>query len=774
MLSAATRTLALRLPLVLSQGLASLLVFLGLLALAGNARAQSSQPKSQDEKKGEEPPHFNEDIQVWSVSRAQETVNNAPATVTVVTSDTIAASPAQSVPDLLRNVPGLNVAQLSARDINLTSRQATGVLTNSQLALVDGRSIYLDFFGLILWDFVPTNMADIKQIEVVRGPASAVWGANALTGVVNIITKTPRETAHHDGTFNGSLKLTGGTFDRNAGTLAGQGAGTTYGASASISQAPNEHWSYRLSGGYFNSDPLSRPAGVVPVVKNPLDHTITDGGATYLSFKNQGTSQPKFDARVDQELANNAHITYSGGFAGTKGIIHTALGPFDIQSGSVLGYANIEYTRGAFKLRGFANIVDAKAPALLAVDPTGTPIQLNFKTQTYEFEIAHSRVVGANASATRGHFLSYGASARRNNFNITITPTAENRNEFGGYVQDEIFFDKFRLSLGGRLDKFGNLDHVVLSPRATAMFLPTKSHSIRVSFNKAFRSPSLINNYLDLKILQPVDLSGLAPLLPPPLRTFVTDPFPLVVRAEGSEVRRGLGIPPPDKLKEESLKAYEVAYTGTVAARTTVGLAFYINDTDDNIRFLTDPKRDPYSPASPPPGWRLPPVILAAMAQNGIFLPKSFTYVNLGPLRNKGIEVSVDHRFNEWLSGLANYSWQADPRSTDPNRPYPVDSISVAPHNRFNVGLSLNHGRYIGSASVNYADKAFWTDVLGSSFNGFTDSYAMVNASFGVKWASGKVTTSVKGTNLFNQTIQQHIFGDILKRSIVGEVRFAL
>jgi outer membrane receptor protein involved in Fe transport len=269
------------------------------------------------------------------------------------------------------------------------------------------------------------------------------------------------------------------------------------------------------------------------------------------------------------------------------------------------------------------------------------------------------------------------------------------------------------------------------------MFLPTRNHSIRASFNKAFRSPSLINNYLDVQILQPVNLSGLAPLLPPPLQPLVAPPFPLVIRAEGSEVRRGLGIPPADKLKEESLKAYEIAYTGTFARRTTVGLAFYINDTDDNIRFFTDAKRDPYTAANPPPGWKLPPVILAAMAQRGIFLPRSFTYVNLAPLRNKGAEVSVDHWFNGWLSGFANYSWQADPKSTDPKRSYPLDSISIPPHNRFNVGLNWNHRRYMGSASINHADKAFWTDVLGSSFSGFTDPYTMVNASLGVKWADG-------------------------------------
>src|SRR3990172_1926409 len=134
------------------------------------------------------------ELMVVSASRVETSLINAPATMSVVQSETIEASSAQNYGDLLRSVPGLNVIQTSARDINLTSRQATSTLATSQLALLDGRSIYLDFFGLILWDFIPSNPNDISQIEVVRGPASAVWGANALTGVVNIITKSPRET----------------------------------------------------------------------------------------------------------------------------------------------------------------------------------------------------------------------------------------------------------------------------------------------------------------------------------------------------------------------------------------------------------------------------------------------------------------------------------------------------------------------------------------------------------------------------------------------------
>ena len=162
----------------------------------------------------ENPIEFEEQL-VVTASRTEQELVNAPAAVSVISSETIQNSPATNVGELLRSVPGVNVAQISARDINLTSRGSTSTLSTSQLALVDGRSIYLDFFGLVMWDLVPTNPDEIKQIEVIRGPASAVWGANAMSGVVNVITKSPRELAAEGGT---SLTFGVGQFggDRSA------------------------------------------------------------------------------------------------------------------------------------------------------------------------------------------------------------------------------------------------------------------------------------------------------------------------------------------------------------------------------------------------------------------------------------------------------------------------------------------------------------------------------------------------------------------------------
>src|SRR6185503_11684663 len=309
--------------------------------------------------------------------------------------------------------------------------------------------------------------------------------------------------------------------------------------------------------------------------------------------------------------------------------------------------------------------------------------------------------------------FSVGGNIRRNNFDITIAPAAENRTELGAYVQDEIFFDKVRLTVGGRVDKFGNLDDPVFSPRLAAVFRPVDDHSIRVSFNRAFRSPSVINNYLDIAIVNPIDLRAIG----------IAQPFPLVVKAVGS--RLPIGTTPQAELTEESITAYEVAYTGSLGGKTTVGAAFYVNDHDDNINFVQLANNaDPYTAANPPPGWPLPPAVLTLLASRGIFLPRTaFTYLNLGPIREKGVELSLDQRINTFVSGFVNYSWQVNPTVIDSSTPFPSQELALPPTNRFNIGVNFDTDRFLGSATVNYSDKAFWTDVLSSPYHGFTDAY---------------------------------------------------
>ena len=734
------------------------------------------------------------DTVVVTASRTEVRVVDAPVTTSVVTGESLATTASANVGDVLRSVPGVNVIQLSARDVQVTSRQSTGTVTNSQLVLMDGRSIYLDFFGLVMWDLLPANHGDIEQIEVVRGPASATWGANAMTGAVNIITRPPRQSV---GT---TVTMSGGWIDRDAGSTAGQGAGTMFGTNATVARAPNDRLAYRISAGYFRSDAFARPTGRIPVIDDPRVPGATVGGAYYpldgpgafgTAFANRGTSQPKFDARVDQELSNG-RLSYSGGVAGTEGLSHSGVGPFDIQRGSYMGYAKVGYTRGDLRLQVFSNFLDGDAPNLLLPDPgTGQPVHLGFKAQTFDAEIGHSTFIGQR------NFLTYGGNVRRNNFDITIAPAAADRLEVGAYLQDEIFFDRFRLVLGGRVDKFGNLGKPVFSPRLSFMMKPGVDHSVTLSYNRAFRSPSIIDNFLDMRIVQPVDLSGLAvfrpflPLLLPPdlppvvaqgalqqleqqLDQTTAQPFPLVVRAAGSDLP--VGDAPRGGITEESLTAYEASYTGTFGGRTTAGGAVYLNRRDNPISFVPlPPDADPYTAAAPPPGWLLPPQALTFMALAGVVLPRTaLTYVNLGPTEQVGAELWVDHRISRSMSTWFNYSWQDEPRILEAENPYLPTELSLPPTHRVNVGASLDGSRFLGNASVSVASAAFWSDVLTPEFHGYSDGYTMVNGSFGVKWNDGAITTLVKVTNLFNQSIQQHIFGDILRRTVVGEVRFSL
>jgi outer membrane receptor protein involved in Fe transport len=773
------------------------------------AQAPTGAPAADQKPPEDTTAKFKEDV-VVSASRVESRTVDAPATMSVINSDRIEASPAQNHADLLRSVPGMNVVQTSARDINLTTRQATSTLNNSQLVMVDGRSVYLDFFGLVLWDFVPNPASgDIQQIEVVRGPASVVWGANALTGVVNIITKSPRD---HQGF---GINLSAGLFSRDGGSRAGS-SGQQYNGNFTFASAVNDKVSYKLTAGYYKSDPYSRPVGTVPLDCHPygvipcrdakgkaVPGGFPVGGAPYPadktglgSWQNNGTSQPKVMARLDQELGaggSGGRITYEGGYAGTDGIIHTGIGPFDIQSDSYMAYGKAVYTKSSLRVGAFANFVDANAPNLLLSDPaTGQPIVLGFKTQTYDFDVSNSTVLGGK------HILTYGGNVRRNNFDITLAPGAKDRNDFGAYLQEEFYVDKFRLAVGGRADKAGNLDHWFFSPRVSVMFKPTTDQSVRLSYNRAFRAPSVINNYLDQDILSPstVDLRPLGAVVPPLKPLIPQEPFYLVVNNFGNP-----------KLEEEHVDAFELAYTARVG-NTSFGLAIYQNDTQNNINFTTllpdseNPQGLPgleyYSAANPAQGVGaqtgqllidpltgkpgLSPILMGALAQvpaafgGPILLPyKVATYLNLGPLRNRGIELSIEQRVNNhWTLG-ANYSYQIDPKvlDADPGQiRYPISEVGLPPKNRFNAQASYNGPRLLGNLSVNYTDRAFWNDVLSAPYYGWTDSYTLVNATVGVKFAQGKAQFSLRGMNLLNQEIMQHIYGDIMRISVMAELRY--
>lgn len=147
-------------------------------------------------------------IEVTSVARKEQTVARTPAAVTVITSDDIRRSGVTTLPDLLRRVPGVSVAQITANTWSVTARGFGGIHANKLLVLIDGRSIYNPLSGGVSWPLQFLPLDSIEQIEVVRGPGGSLWGANAINGVINIITKSADQTP------GGRLEVRAGSADR--------------------------------------------------------------------------------------------------------------------------------------------------------------------------------------------------------------------------------------------------------------------------------------------------------------------------------------------------------------------------------------------------------------------------------------------------------------------------------------------------------------------------------------------------------------------------------
>ena len=133
-------------------------------------------------------------VQVSTFARRPGTLWNTPAAVYVISREDIEHSSFTSIPELLRMVPGLQVAQLNASTWAISARGFNSIYANKLLVLIDGRTVYSEIFAGVPWDQVDLPLANIERIEVIRGPGAAVWGADAANGVINIITRRPRST----------------------------------------------------------------------------------------------------------------------------------------------------------------------------------------------------------------------------------------------------------------------------------------------------------------------------------------------------------------------------------------------------------------------------------------------------------------------------------------------------------------------------------------------------------------------------------------------------
>lgn len=646
---------------------------------------------------------------VVTASRRAERLADAPAAITVIDSEEIERAAADDYGDLLRNVPGLNVAQTSVRDINMTGRGSTSTLASSQLVLLDGRSLYLDFFGFVMWDLLPIQAQEIERIEVVRGPGAAVWGANAFSGVVNVLSRRPRD-------------LEGTTVV----------VGTPY--TSIVHAASVDGFAYKVSAGYFEQPAYERPTGTIPGSVPPQ---------TYPAFENRGTAQSRVNLQLDWDTAEGGNMSLATGYAQTDGILHSGIGPFDIDRGSNLSYFQADWNRGTWQLGASANFLDGDAVNLLTRGADGAPLPLSFVSDAYAIDATNTSQLGAR------HVLTYGAIYRATDFALDLAPAADDRDEVGAFLQDEIALgERVRWVVGARYDEIDPLEDGVLTPRMSVIVAASAAHSIRLAYNEAFRTPSAINGYLDATILQQLG------------------PFFAPGDADGNPT-----------LAEESLDAYELGYVGTFASGLTLTAALYRNVIEDSIDFYV---RDVYRPGNlPASSPTLPPTVIpcfafapgtgpAACPLGGLagLMPSDYSYRNIGETVNRGVELSLELNTQLW-SWFVNLSWQDDPDIGGGIDPV---EVNIAPTWRANLSLGRDVGRRFWSTSINYQGEAYWADVLFARAP--TEAFTQVNAAIGWRLANDRLTFKLVGQNLFDERIQQHIFGDIIERKLAGQVSF--
>lgn len=637
-------------------------------------------------------PAFAETLVVIA-ARGQDSVMSAPASVSVIGSREIEASASDNLPDLLRAVPSVNIVQFSAREFDINTRSSTGILSNSMLVMVDGRSVVQPFYGNVHWDFVTVAKDEVSQIEVLRSPASALWGANALNGVVNIRTKSPRQ-------------MVGVRGDLAFGERGTKSVGLTFADAG-------DRFSYKLSGSYFEQDPWER------------DNRLPDGSPMprEVVYKNRGTKQPKFDARIDWDADRTRVWSLRGGVAGANGLTQSAIGPGEFESGSYSSYVELERSSNDLDFKVYWNRL--KSPyriVLFNLDEHAT-------SDTYTFDVTRRLKVGNRNRLTFGGTLSV------DRFDISIAPDHRGRVDAAAFLEDRVIISPLlSFFVGGRLDKFDTTG-TVFAPRLGAVLSPKPAHSFRAAYNRAYRAPTLLENFVD------VALPAVVPIDPP---------FFFSQSTIGST-----------ELRMEKQDAVEVGYTGVLGSHATVFATVYDQRISNNIWFLPVSF---YGPGAPPPGWPYDPSLAPVLA-------RVFTFVNLGRVRDRGMELACQV---EWapISVQGSYTFQAVP-VLDNEMDLPLQ-INQPPRHQGGVSLTYRVNRWIVSGDVHYSDRAFWADVFTQPFWGYTDAYRSVNARVSYRLPNRPWDLWLSATNLLDEKIKSHVFGDTVRRKITAGMHWQL
>jgi iron complex outermembrane recepter protein len=398
-------------------------------------------------------------IEVTSVARHAEKLLGAASAIQVITQDDIRRSGATSIPEVLRLADNLQVAQKNSHDWGISARGFNTDLANKLLVMIDGRTVYTPLYSGVFWDVQDYLLEDIDRIEVISGPGGALWGANAVNGVINIITKSAKDTQGIYAEAGGGSQLQDFTALRYGGSL-------------------GENSAYRVYGKYFDRDA----------------EVLANGDSSSDSWR-----QGRTGFRVDSEASAHDRLTLQGDYYDGRENEQTG-GVADTSGANLLGrWTRTVSEESDFSLQSYidqTHLTDPTPPLVISgtqFSPAGT---LYDDLTTYDVDFQHRFPLGARNRVVWGLGYRHTNDAVINAPSVGFVPAVLVQNLYSGFVQDELALAKnLSFTLGTKLEH-NDYTGFEFEPDARLSWVLNSSQALWAAVSRAVRTPSRIDTDL--------------------------------------------------------------------------------------------------------------------------------------------------------------------------------------------------------------------------------------------------------------------------------------
>lgn len=402
------------------------------------------------------------DIEVTSVSRREESLAGAAAAITVVTSEDIRRSGATTLPEALRFVPGMHVARRNSNSWAVSSRGFSSISSEKLLVLTDTRSIYTPLYSGVFWDVQDYLLQDVDRIEVIGGPGAALWGSNAVNGVINITTKSAHDT---QGTYSEALL---GTEEQSFSARYG---GQTHGGI-----------SYRVFGRHFDRDGSYKPGSV----------SDDEWRMSHVGFRSDwdASSADALTVQGDAYRATVGQLAPSiaiGGRAGASGDLESQL-----SGGNVLGRWRRTFSgRSDMQLRAYYDRTHRDDPSY------------RDELETVDLDLQH------RLSPTSQQELLWGLNYRRTHNRNTgkvifaLEPRSSEDNVVSAFIQDQISLaEPVRLTLGSKFE-YNDFSSFEIQPNVRIAWQISPRRMMWAAVSRAVRVPTRLERDLAVDVTNP-------------------------------------------------------------------------------------------------------------------------------------------------------------------------------------------------------------------------------------------------------------------------------